>query len=48
MLITKTETVDKSIFKTKQEAKKNRYLTLKEYNSSLLKNLTVFEKFKKI
>ncbi|MBL4642021.1 MAG: carboxypeptidase-like regulatory domain-containing protein [Flavobacteriaceae bacterium] len=48
MVITKTEGVDKTIFKTKQKAKKIQYLTLKEYNSSLLKSATVFEKFKKI
>jgi len=47
IVFTKTRTVDKAIFKAKQKAKEIRYLTLKEYNSSLLKGVTVFEKFKK-
>jgi len=48
MLISKTEIVDKTIFRSKQKATQIKYLTPKEYYSSLPKEIPVFEGFKKI
>ncbi len=48
MLISKTEIIDKTIFRSKQKATQIKYLTPKEYHSSLPKEILVFEEFNKI